>query len=80
MVMKALRVKRWWSVHSRLRQALGAARQRAGYCPGLTQGDKEKLMDEIYGELENGLIFLLTPQWLLDYEADEIETFKENNE
>ena len=33
--------------------------------------------NDIYGELESGLVFLLTPQWLLDWEADEIETFKE---
>lgn len=35
------------------------------------------IMDDIYGELENGLEFLLSPQWLLDWEADEKETFEE---
>lgn len=35
--------------------------------------------NDIYGELENGLIFLLTPDWLKGWEEDEIKSFEETN-
>lgn len=37
-------------------------------------------MDDIYVELESGLVFLLTPTWLKNWEEDELETFKEAND
>jgi len=33
-------------------------------------------MPDIHGELENGLVFLLTPDWLKRWEEDEKEAFK----
>lgn len=35
---------------------------------------------DIYGELESGLTFLLTPDWFKRYEEDEIETCKERED
>lgn len=35
---------------------------------------------DIYGELENGLVFLLTPPWFKDYEEDERACFEKQEE
>ena len=35
---------------------------------------------DIYGKLENGLIFLLTPEWLQDWEEDEKKSFEKDEQ
>jgi len=35
---------------------------------------------DIYSELENGLIFLLTPEWLKDWEEDEKKFFEKDEQ
>jgi len=35
-----------------------------------------KRQDDVYGELENGTLFLLTPEWLKNWEQDERNSFE----
>lgn len=36
--------------------------------------------EEIIGELESGLVFVLNPIWVKNWEEDEIKSFEENKD